>query len=645
MSITVDKVQLEIAIKHDKARQEIAEITDKLQGETKQLKELDKAKKKAMKKYKDESHPEVVKATQAYEEQSKRINALKARKDELRRSLKVEGLSIAEVRDELKKYNMQLANLTPGTEKFNETKKHVDELTIRLKELKSTTDQTQVSLGKFGGGNIFDGLKKTLGAKVDFGQLKTILSANAISGAVTAGLELVADLASRAFDRVKSLVTESVQAARAAEGITHAFQRLDQPGLLQNLRRATHGTVTDLELMKAAVQANDFRLPLDQLGKYLEFAQLKAQQTGQSVDYMTNSIVTGLGRKSPQILDNLGISAAEIKEEMEKTGDMATAVGNIIDRQLADAGEHFEDAAEREARATTDVANAQLQLGQQMQKTFGIGSTSFGEMQAKAEVFILNGLTKTIRYLQQLYDSTTTVRLAVEGVKVVFDTFFKVVQAGFYLLIDNVLNPLPVKAVILSGGSAATNDSDEEQEAETTSFGDLIRQSEEPAEQQKEQLFCALFNGLQWQESSDGDMLVPQPYTDAYQAETEPGFMAYNNYAAHEGFEGSLLLPELDETTYSANQAYQIDTARTVTFETFDPNRIDVRKVYVIGGRCYAVRDCEETITAEGRKPLWKLNCHPMAISDAALYQQWVLADGHWNDGGVWLDDGRWLDS
>lgn len=29
MSITVDKVQLEIAIKHDKARQEIADVTEK----------------------------------------------------------------------------------------------------------------------------------------------------------------------------------------------------------------------------------------------------------------------------------------------------------------------------------------------------------------------------------------------------------------------------------------------------------------------------------------------------------------------------------------------------------------------------------------------------------------------------------------
>ena len=120
--------------------------------------------------------------------------------------------------------------------------------------------------------------------------------------------------------------------------MTRAFEALDRPDLLDNLRKATKGTVNDLELMKAANMAKDFRIPLEDLGKYLEFAQLKAQQTGQSVEYMTNSIVTGLGRKSVLILDNLGLSAAEINEQMAKTGDFMSAVASIVDRQLAEAG-------------------------------------------------------------------------------------------------------------------------------------------------------------------------------------------------------------------------------------------------------------------------------------------------------------------
>ena len=120
-----------------------------------------------------------------------------------------------------------------------------------------------------------------------------------------------AELAGKALQKVKEFAAEGISMAESADGVIHAFHNLDQPGLLDNLRRATKGTVSDIELMKAAVKAKDFRIPLEDLGKYLSFAQLKAQQTGQSLDYMVDSIVTGLGRKSPMILDNLGLSVAD----------------------------------------------------------------------------------------------------------------------------------------------------------------------------------------------------------------------------------------------------------------------------------------------------------------------------------------------
>ena len=120
-----------------------------------------------------------------------------------------------------------------------------------------------------------------------------------------------------ATEAMKSVIDQSIELAKSGQGIEMAFERLNDPGLLDGLREATHGTVNDIELMKAAVKFNDFKLPLDQLGTMLAFAQKKAKDTGQSVDYMVDSIVTGLGRKSLMILDNLGLSAAEIKEKMK----------------------------------------------------------------------------------------------------------------------------------------------------------------------------------------------------------------------------------------------------------------------------------------------------------------------------------------
>ena len=154
--------------------------------------------------------------------------------------------------------------------------------------------------------------------------------------------------------------------AEQADGVTKAFNAMDNPNLLDNLRKATKGTVNDVQLMTAAVKANDFRIPLEDLGKYLEFAQLKAQQTGQSVDYMTDSIVTGLGRKSPLILDNLVISAAEISEKTKETGDFMKAVAEIVDTQLAEAGETYISAADRAAQKTVELQNAQNALGDEI---------------------------------------------------------------------------------------------------------------------------------------------------------------------------------------------------------------------------------------------------------------------------------------
>jgi len=163
--------------------------------------------------------------------------------------------------------------------------------------------------------------------------------------------------------KLHETVTEAVQLAKSAEGIRLAFNRLNDPGILDGLRQATHGTVTDVELMKAAVKFNDFKLPLDQLGTMLAFAQQKAKDTGQSVDYMVDSIVTGLGRKSKPILDNLGISATEIDEKMKQTGDMTKAVGEIIREQMSKAGDYVETAADRAAQANVSLQNKMEELG------------------------------------------------------------------------------------------------------------------------------------------------------------------------------------------------------------------------------------------------------------------------------------------
>jgi len=249
--------------------------------------------------------------------------------------------------DAAKAYN----SLTKEQQQSDWAKALAGSLTQLQQRIKETKQEMQ-GLGdsmKGGGGGIFSGLgSKMEGALAVFG-----------GNLMTKAAGAVAQLGSEMADMVK----QGVEMAKAGEGVRIAFERLGNGRILDGLREATHGTVTDLELMKAAVKFNDFKLPVEELGTMLAFAQQKAKDTGQSVDYMVDSIVTGLGRKSLMILDNLGLSAAEIKDKMKDTGDMTKAVGAIIREQMAKAGDYVETAADRAAQANVNMQNKMEELG------------------------------------------------------------------------------------------------------------------------------------------------------------------------------------------------------------------------------------------------------------------------------------------
>lgn len=220
--------------------------------------------------------------------------------------------------------------------KIEATRQQMDELN---KSMNGTT--TSTGDGLFGGGKL-DGMLQVFGGNL-----------------MTKGAGMLAGLASEMGDMVK----QGIELAKQGEGIRIAFERLGRGDILDGLREATHNTVSDIELMKAAVKFNDFKLPVEELGTMLAFAQQKAKDTGQSIDYMVDSIVTGLGRKSLMILDNLGLSAAEIKDKMKETGDMTKAVGEIIREQMQKAGDYVETAADRAAKQNVMLQNKMEELG------------------------------------------------------------------------------------------------------------------------------------------------------------------------------------------------------------------------------------------------------------------------------------------
>lgn len=341
--LTEDEIRYTVDVKTAAAQKEIYRLeqqSKKLRSENKarlsQMIQLEAAGKKETDTYKN--------LKKQYTETGKEIRNLTSQIGEQTSKLNVLDMTISQLKKQQKSLQKEFENTskTLNPELYGILEQKLQEVSSRMAELKQNAKS--------------------------FGELAASDQANGMlyGNMMTKAAELFGSYAQGFKDSVKELIDGGLEMAETADGVTKAFKDMDQPDLLENLRKATKGTVNDVQLMTAAVKANDFRIPLEDLGKYLEFAQLKAQQTGQSVDYMTDSIVTGLGRKSPLILDNLGISAAEISEKTKETGDFMKAVAEIVDTQLAEAGETYISAADRAAQKTVELQNAQKALGDEI---------------------------------------------------------------------------------------------------------------------------------------------------------------------------------------------------------------------------------------------------------------------------------------
>ena len=296
---------------------------------------------------------------------------LKALQDALRGS----GKSFADVDNQTEQYVRELGKMgaaaTSSRGKISEMSSAFVELSRVEKQM--TDQERQSPVGKALTQSLEQLKRRTIEAKQELDDLNKELQVGGTGGSdklsgmlqVFGGnlMTKAAGMAASFASEMGEMVKQGIELAKQGEGIRIAFERLGRGDILDGLREATHGTVTDLELMKAAVKFNDFRLPIEELGTMLAFAQQKAKDTGQSVDYMVDSIVTGLGRKSLMILDNLGLSAAEIKEKMAETGDMTKAVGQIIREQMEKAGDYVETAADRAAQANVSLQNKMEELG------------------------------------------------------------------------------------------------------------------------------------------------------------------------------------------------------------------------------------------------------------------------------------------
>lgn len=366
--LSEDEIQYTIDVKTAKAQQEIHKLETQsasLRNENKQrlqqMIKLEASGKKETDQYK--------KLSASYRDTGKQIKELSSRIQEQTRSLDTNAMTMSQLRKQSKFLQQELDNVSKSLNptQYEALESRLKTVNARMAELRQNAKNFKELASSDGYNEFFLGQVAVKGIEVAVGWGKKLLGT------------------------LSDTIEKSVELAESADGVTHAFEKIGTADYLQELRSATKNTVSDIELMKAAVKAKDFRIPLEDLGKYLSFAQLKAQQTGQELDYMVDSIVTGLGRQSPQILDNLGLSAAEIKEQTKETGDFMKGVAKIVEKNLAQAGETYISAADRATQRTVDLQNAQLALGKALVPIKEEFSDIYGQIQV--------GTIKAIKYL------------------------------------------------------------------------------------------------------------------------------------------------------------------------------------------------------------------------------------------------------
>jgi hypothetical protein len=200
-----------------------------------------------------------------------------------------------------------------------------------------------------------------------------------LAGAGVAGFAALAQNAAQA-------TYEFAKAGAEAQRVENAFNDLaaaaGQSGdaMLSAMQEAAHGTISDTELMLSANRAMMLGVAdsAEEMARLMEVARDRGKAMGESTAQAFSDLVTGLGRGSALILDNLGIvvdaataneayaqslgRTSESLSEAEKKQALINAVLGDASTSFSDAGSSAEDAADSFARFETHITNVTDQL-------------------------------------------------------------------------------------------------------------------------------------------------------------------------------------------------------------------------------------------------------------------------------------------
>lgn len=151
---------------------------------------------------------------------------------------------------------------------------------------------------------------------------------------------------------------------------------------LESLKEATKGTVSDVELLKAANQAMALGLPVEDLDEMFGAAMKLGHAMGIDTKAAVTSLSTGIGRQSKLILDNLGVVFAAqdaydwYARQLGVTSDMLTETQKklgwqkyamkMVKDKADELGDTISEAQIRNEQWSASMTNLQTSIGQML---------------------------------------------------------------------------------------------------------------------------------------------------------------------------------------------------------------------------------------------------------------------------------------
>ena len=205
-----------------------------------------------------------------------------------------------------------------------------------------------------------------------------------------------------------------------SESVAFAFGRMtEQAGistdaLLASLTEASAGTIAETDLMLTANKAMALGVgeDIETMTVLMEVARLKGQNMGLTTTQAFNDIATGIGRGSPLILDNLGITIklGEAQENYAKELGKTVATMTDAEKKQALLNAVLKQGRE-ELAATGEVQLTASEQLQQMSATMDDLKSTIGEALAPAFIALGESIAGTLeKFAKFAAENPATVR-------------------------------------------------------------------------------------------------------------------------------------------------------------------------------------------------------------------------------------------